>query len=180
MNTNGDRPPAGFASSPNWPYCDGLLPNSPFKHTRTNNNNNCHELNHNTHDHGENNTKQLTYNCHWCHKRKMLPNDPNLALVCLECLGNYTEEEMNEALGILAVIMVFFLAVCSCQVNFCLWSLFPSRSCQPAPRCHVVIFLYSNALLCLQMYQRAKWELMGNRGKRPMPMAPYDRDVMIV
>lgn len=53
---------------------------------------------------------------------------------------------MQEALLFLAVIMLFFLLVCTCQ-----------------------------------MYQRAKWELLdGNKGKRPMPMAPYDRDVFFI
>lgn len=71
-------------------------------------------------------------------------NDQNSS-VCLECLGNYTAEEMQEALIFLAIILAIFIAVCSCQ-----------------------------------MYHRAKWELEGNKGKRPMPMAPYDRDVFVV
>ena len=62
--------------------------------------------------------------------------------VCVECLGNYTEEEMNEALFFLAIIMLLFVVVCSCQ-----------------------------------MYQRAMWECTGNKGRRPMPMAPYPRDL---
>lgn len=36
------------------------------------------------------------------------------------------------------------------------------------------------AVCSCQMYQRVKWEVEGDRGKRPMPMAPYDRDLNIV
>jgi hypothetical protein len=44
-----------------------------------------------------------------------------------------------------------------------------------------VIMIFFVLVCMCQMYQRAKWELLdGNRGKRPMPMAPYDRDVYFI
>ena len=84
---------------------------------------------------------------------RLLPATPTRSLVlvivlttvCVECLGNYTEEEMNEALAFLIIILCCFFLVCTCQ-----------------------------------LYQRARWELTGNKGRRPMPMAPYGRDIRIV
>ena len=133
MNTNGDRPPAAAHHE------TGPIPIKCFSFSFAPLNirvlNNCHQLNHDTlfmvkttpnltkkQQHGQPSTLNsaptttttiivvINEKCN-----KMTRIWP--PLVCLECLGNYTEEEMNEALGILAIIMIFFLAVCSCQVN---------------------------------------------------------------
>ncbi|RWS07789.1 hypothetical protein B4U79_10516 [Dinothrombium tinctorium] len=60
--------------------------------------------------------------------------------------GNYTTEEMTIALIVLAIVMTISFVICSCQC-----------------------------------YQKVVWELEGekwflNKGKRPMPPAPYNRD----
>lgn len=45
----------------------------------------------------------------------------------------------------------------------------------------LVIIMVCFILVCAcQMYQRAKWEFTGNKGRRPMPMAPYGRDLRMV
>ncbi|RWS21848.1 hypothetical protein B4U80_07223 [Leptotrombidium deliense] len=64
--------------------------------------------------------------------------------------GNYTTEEMTIALIVLAIVMTISFIICSCQC-----------------------------------YQKVIWELEGekwfiNKGKRPMPPAPYNRDLCSV
>ncbi|RWS24282.1 hypothetical protein B4U80_01424 [Leptotrombidium deliense] len=64
--------------------------------------------------------------------------------------GNYTTEEMTIALIVLAIVMTISFIICSCQC-----------------------------------YQKVIWELEGekwflNKGKRPMPPAPYNRDMSAV
>ena len=66
--------------------------------------------------------------------------------------GHYTEEEMNVALCILAVIMCVFFAVCSCQ-------------------CYQKV-----AWECTEKYPYPSGGGMMPIGKRPMPCAPYHRE----